>query len=103
MIQELTIQNIGIRGLEGDDIVTVDFGNLDLAGVMVDGGPGDDTISATTLQHTATFFGGAGNDILTGGPNNDTLHGDAGDDVLNGNGGNDWLYGDAGNDQLLGA
>jgi Ca2+-binding RTX toxin-like protein len=109
--EQITIENVGIRGLAGDDVITVDFGNLALSGVVIDGGPGNDTINTSGLQSNAMLFGGSGNDTLTGGLNNDTLHGDTGDDVLkagpgndavDGGDGNDIIDGGAGNDQLHG-
>ena len=59
-IEELTIQNVGIRALAGDDTVSVDFGNLALAGVNIDGGRGDDIVTASLLQSKATLRGGGG-------------------------------------------
>ncbi len=105
VIQDLDvslIENIGIRGLGGDDVITVDFGDLALAGVKVDAGPGDDYVSAADLKSTATLIGGAGNDTLIGGLNDDVLEGDAGDDVLRGGPGADTIDGGAGNDSLYG-
>ena len=50
----------------------------------------------------ADFFGGNGNDALTGGSLGDRLFGDAGDDVLLGLGGTDQLFGGNDNDTLTG-
>ncbi|MEQ1826853.1 MAG: hypothetical protein ABL921_12940 [Pirellula sp.] len=100
--RELTIENIGVRGLAGDDIITVDFGNLALAGVEVDAGTGDDNVSAALLQSKATLIGGAGNDTLTGGLNNDILQGNDGDDTLTGGKGDDTIDGGDGNDTING-
>jgi Ca2+-binding RTX toxin-like protein len=46
--------------------------------------------------------GGAGNDLLTGGPNRETFYGGTGNDTLRGGGGNDLMYGNAGADRLEG-
>jgi len=50
----------------------------------------------------ANLFGGAGNDILTGGSGADQLFGQADNDTLFGKGGADFLFGGAGNDILTG-
>jgi Ca2+-binding RTX toxin-like protein len=93
----------------------------------VDGGPGNDTIVAssaaaatgreqcTTPPHCGvgsqefvggagddTVFGERGNDILRGGPGNDRLYGGIGDDVLEGGPGNDLLSGGFGADSIDG-
>ncbi|MEJ1157323.1 calcium-binding protein [Prosthecomicrobium sp. N25] len=58
-----------------------------------------------------SFYGGADEDIVTGGDFNDELIGNGSDDILRGNGGDDylsgddggdWLQGDDGNDALIG-
>jgi Ca2+-binding RTX toxin-like protein len=73
---------IQIFGLAGNDQITLDEANGTLP--------------------AATFFGGEGNDTLTGGSSNDLLFGQAGDDTLLGQRGNDQLLGGAGNDILIG-
>ncbi|MFT3883688.1 MAG: calcium-binding protein [Gemmatales bacterium] len=50
----------------------------------------------------AFLFGGAGNDVLTGGSAADQLFGQAGNDTLLGKGGDDMLFGGDGNDTLTG-
>ena len=66
---------------------------------------GNDTLALNeangALPH-ALLFGGAGNDVLTGGSGADQLFGQADNDVLNGKGGADLLFGGAGNDVLTG-
>ncbi|MFB3884943.1 MAG: calcium-binding protein [Thermodesulfobacteriota bacterium] len=47
-------------------------------------------------------LGTAGNDNLTGGPNDTLLMGESGSDILNGDGGNDLINGGAGTDTLIG-
>jgi Ca2+-binding RTX toxin-like protein len=50
----------------------------------------------------ANLFGGAGNDVLTGGSGGDQLFGQAGNDTLLGKGGFDLLFGGSENDTLTG-
>ncbi|HEY6640751.1 hypothetical protein [Povalibacter sp.] len=66
---------------------------------------GNDTITlneANGALPRANLFGGAGNDVLTGGSGADQLFGQADNDTLLGKGGNDLLFGGAGNDTLVG-
>jgi Ca2+-binding RTX toxin-like protein len=73
--------------------------------IEVFGQDGNDTITLDESHGplpAAQLFGGAGNDVLTGGSGADQLFGGAGNDVLNGKGGNDLLFGGAGNDVLIG-
>ena len=102
---EVTTENVGVRGLAGDDEILVNFGNQALAGVVVDAGLGNDYVDASLLslfQDNAILIGGAGNDILIGGLNDDTILGDAGDDVLKGGPGRDTIDGGPGNDDIDG-
>ena len=50
----------------------------------------------------ANVFGGAGNDVLTGGSGGDLLFGQSGNDTLLGMGGFDLLFGGAENDTITG-
>src|SRR5499433_1690583 len=73
--------------------------------IQVFGQGGNDTITldeANGALPAAQLFGGAGNDVLTGGSGADLLFGGAGNDTLFGKGGNDLLFGGAGNDTLIG-
>jgi Ca2+-binding RTX toxin-like protein len=63
------------------------------------GGTGNDTITGTAGQNL--IYGLGGNDTLTGASANDVLSGGDGDDVLDGRLGNDSLNGDAGADTFL--
>jgi Ca2+-binding RTX toxin-like protein len=75
------------------------------ATIQVFGNGGNDTISldeSNGALPAAQVFGGAGNDVLTGGSGADQLFGGAGNDTLLGKGGNDLLFGGAGNDTLIG-
>ncbi len=74
----------------GDDVFSAGaLGAITDAGLLVDGGAGNDQI-----------VGSAGDDILIGGTGDDQLQGRGGDDVLNGGAGNDTVQGDAGSDLI---
>jgi Ca2+-binding RTX toxin-like protein len=79
--------------------------------IEVDGGDGNDTITAEASSPPLYAFGGDGDDKISGGDANDTLSGGAGKntlagnngaDRLNGSGGRDKLFGGAGDDRLYG-
>src|SRR4051794_15129288 len=73
--------------------------------VQVFGQGGDDALALSELNGAlpkANLFGGAGNDVLTGGSATDLLFGQTGNDTLLGKGGNDQLFGGADNDTLTG-
>lgn len=93
------------------DMITVLAGDLDdrisstvIFSVVLDGGPGNDTISsARGVGGTDRIMnGGAGNDVINGGSFIDILLGGAGSDTLNGNNGGDRLDGGPGEDRLFG-
>src|SRR5688500_6421615 len=75
----------------------------------VNGGAGNDFISATGLNNVLRGNGGndllrsfGGNDALFGGSGHDRLEAGTGDDYLEGNSGNDALLGESGTDHYLG-
>lgn len=73
--------------------------------IQVFGQAGNDTITLSEVNGalpSANLFGGAGNDVLTGGSGADLLFGQAGNDTLLGKGGNDMLFGGSENDVLIG-
>lgn len=69
--------------------------------IRADLGDGDDTYfdDPTTV---ATVNGGAGNDLINGGPQDDVLIGGPGNDTLDGDSDNDTIDGGPGNDILAG-
>jgi Ca2+-binding RTX toxin-like protein len=72
--------------------------------LVVNGGAGDDTISAATLPAGTTKLtidGGAGNDSLIGSQGADLLLGGDGDDTVTGGVGNDVAFLGAGNDVFV--
>lgn len=87
----------------GKDKLT-DRGSVDAN--YVDGGAGDDTITAGPASFVRAGDGNdtvsSTGDIVEGGAGNDVIRGDAGDQILRGNNGNDTLYGGTGNDLLYG-
>jgi Ca2+-binding RTX toxin-like protein len=73
--------------------------------IQVFGQDGNDQITlseASGALPAAHLFGGAGNDVLTGGSGADQLFGQAGNDTLLGKGGSDLLFGGADQDTLTG-
>ncbi|WP_159783649.1 S8 family serine peptidase [Sodalinema gerasimenkoae] len=78
--------------------------------VAVFGGDGNDMIWGNPDQSTYLMnrrgnnlmVGGNGNDIIQGGVGNDILSGGAGDDILSGGAGDDILFGGAGDNTLFG-
>lgn len=62
------------------------------------GGDGDDTLTGQDTDDQMT--GGAGDDVIAGGDGDDTLSGHDGDDVMQGGAGDDKLYGNDGDDTL---
>ncbi len=125
------VQSILVMAGAGQD--TVDLTGIEVS-ATVHGGDGDDTLKAgrgggvyygddgnDTITSEAAgsdfagvadeFYGGGGNDVLTGWEGEDELYGDEGndvlyggadDDILTGGGGNDFLEGGAGADELNG-
>ena len=85
-----------VNGNGGDDIIKADAAVNDNINITLDGGTGNDFLSAD-----AVLIGGPGNDLLIGGAGNDTMDGGAGDDVFVGNGGTDAITGGSGSDTIL--
>lgn len=93
--------------VECDDDPTPMKSGDDIESIRVDGGVGDDRITASgplpSLPPAAASLlldGGAGADILTGGVRAETLSGGAGNDGINGGPGADVLNGDSGSDEI---
>jgi uncharacterized delta-60 repeat protein len=92
------IGSIEIDALAGNDSVTIGPG---IFGVLVNGGPGNDTIIGG--DGNDTLFGGAGDDLIQGMAGNDSIDGNAGNNTLRGNTGDDTIVTGAGDSQLFGA
>lgn len=85
-----------IVAMNGNDRVKAVVGVEDKVAVTLDGGPGDDFLSADAI-----LLGGSGDDFLEGGAGDDQLFGNAGEDTLVGNGGKDTYDGGADFDTIL--
>ena len=100
------IQAVTVNGLGGNDLITIGS----LSGVLptvltVNGGEGDDTISANgaDIGRVRLFLSGDnGNDSILGSLGKDTILGGNGSDSINGGAGDDSILGLAGNDVLAG-
>jgi uncharacterized delta-60 repeat protein len=97
---------IDVRAGAGADRVT--FSPKVTKPALIDGGPGNDTVTGgagndTLLGESGNdrLVGGAGNNLLVGGDGNDVLTGGAGRDVLIGGAGADTLAGGSGDDLLI--
>src|SRR6202023_539035 len=86
-------------GLGGNDTLTLNETNGALPAAQLFGGAGNDVLTGGSGANQ--LFGGAGNDTLLGKGGDDLLFGGAGDDVLTGGGGNDQVFGEAGNDRMI--
>ena len=113
-------------GTDGDDVLHVTrsggalvvwangqrLGQFDVpvTSIVVDARGGNDLILiASQIDIPAEVYGGAGNDLFSGGDDriygedgNDVLLGEDGNDVLDGGDGHDLLFGGAGDDDLFG-
>jgi Ca2+-binding RTX toxin-like protein len=69
--------------------------------VLIDGGPGDDSLNARGAGSSATLMGLAGNDTLVGGMGDDLLNGGDDADSLDGATGQDTMNGGLGDDRFL--
>lgn len=89
---------IDLRGSDGDDIM---IGPKHGAATFY-GGAGNDLLIAKAKQANRrhAFYGEAGNDTLHGGPGRDTLDGGTGDDVIFGFEGRNHIFGGHGNDVI---
>jgi Ca2+-binding RTX toxin-like protein len=90
---------LGCTGNATNVTCAVDF----ITRLVIDLGPGDDTIAAAPtlpIGMHAEIRGGPGRDTLRGAGSNDVLLGGDGDDVLDGGVGDDTLDGGAGDDVL---
>nr|WP_276607580.1 Calx-beta domain-containing protein [Limisphaera ngatamarikiensis] len=86
-------------GDEGDDFIVASPVS-GVTGVILYGGPGNDTLIAGASA--IVIYGGPGHDIITGSPEADELYGDDGNDIIRGGAGDDILRGGRGNDELHG-
>ncbi|MCU4653696.1 sulfatase-like hydrolase/transferase [Roseibacterium sp. SDUM158016] len=89
---------IDLTGSDGDDVM---IGPKHGSATFY-GGAGNDLMIARAKQGNRrhAFYGEAGNDTLHGGPGRDTLDGGTGDDVIYGNAGRNDIRGGHGNDVI---
>lgn len=85
--------NVTIYGTAQDDVLYPMVGT----DAVLYGLDGNDSLNCDT-ERDALFFGGTGDDRLTGGGGDDQLYGGAGDDIMTGRGGADLLDGGDGYD-----
>jgi Ca2+-binding RTX toxin-like protein len=90
---------IDVFGQGGNDTITLDESNGALPPARLFGGAGNDVL--TGGSGADQLFGGTGNDILLGKGGDDLLFGGAGNDTLTGGDGNDQVFGEAGNDRMI--
>lgn len=89
---------VNVQGSRGADVMI----GAKYAGATFYGGAGDDLLIAKSGRgkDVHVFYGGAGNDTLYGGNGRDILDGGAGDDVIRGGEGRSKIYGGPGNDDI---
>ena len=89
---------VNVQGSRGADVMI----GAKYAGATFYGGAGNDMLIAKSGRgkDVHIFYGGAGNDTLYGGNGRDILDGGAGDDVIRGGEGSSKIYGGPGNDDI---
>jgi Ca2+-binding RTX toxin-like protein len=99
---KVVLENVVLSSLTDDNFPLGLHVDGSPAGIVLQGGAGDDNLIGTTFDDT--LHGGDGNDHLNGGGGGNVLYGDAGNDSLvagpdgtkmYGGDGNDFLYSDA--------
>ncbi len=95
-----------VAGSSGNDVFTAVSG---VTGVTFYGGEGDDRLTGSDGNDVLvgqagadTLSGGIGNDVLNGGDGDDHLSGELGNDTVYGGTGNDWISGGDGDDSVSG-
>jgi len=96
-----TCENLVLNANGGNDSFSATGNLAALIQIMVDGGPGDDTLLGS--NGADVLIGGADNDFIDGQQGNDMIFLGAGDDVFQWDpgDGNDTIEGQDGNDKLL--
>ena len=87
-----------VDGGDGEDVITAPDG-LD---ATLNGGDGNDVITISTGIGALKIDAGDGNDTVTGGLGDNTIIGDDGDDLINGGDGNDDIDAGDGADSVNG-
>jgi VCBS repeat-containing protein len=104
----IVVGGTGNSLLDATGVTAADY--TALAGVLLDGHRGNDTLLGSPLDDSLSgsddadvLFGGDGNDHLDGGGSNDWIDAGAGDDWLSGQEAQDTLFGGPGNDYVQGS
>ncbi len=81
-------------GYGGDDTIVLNGSDPynTWSNAVVNGGPGDDNLSAGYATGYPSINGEEGNDTITGGEGQDHINGGAGSDLIHGGGGDDSIY-----------
>jgi Ca2+-binding RTX toxin-like protein len=89
---------VNVTGSRGNDVMI----GPKYGGATFYGGEGDDVLKAITLHPNSRhfFYGGAGNDRISGGSGRDVLEGGTGDDTIYGVAGRNQIFGGHGNDEI---
>ena len=82
-----------LSGGDGNDILNDSLGNN-----ILSGGDGNDILDASSNASSNTFYGGAGDDVITGGDGINTVFGGNGTDTIVSGASDDWLNGGSGGD-----
>lgn len=82
------VRGISFAGVNGNDLITIGRVNVKS---FLNGGEGNDSLSAAQGLGNDTLIGGNGNDYLFGGEGHDILTGNAGGDTMLGGGANDLI------------
>jgi Ca2+-binding RTX toxin-like protein len=101
-LNDIDVETATIDGLDGNDVMTVNFGKQAVKQVHLIGGKGNDTLDARGFQGQATLDGGDGDDMLYGGDSNNTINGNAGNDTIVGGNSPNVIDGGDGNDTITG-
>lgn len=88
----VTVGTLTINGGIGDDTLTatgLDSSSPANANIFLQGEAGNDTINTSATNRAYLMFGGDGNDLIIGNDSDETFLMDAGNDTIVGNGGTD--------------
>ena len=96
---DLTNGNLSFVQVSNGEVVTNQLSAIEKVELI--GGEFSDLLDVSEYQGRSILSGGAGDDLLYGGPNVDVISGDAGDDLITGGFANDTLDGGPGADRIF--